>query len=156
MERCSPCNPCKSRWDHLIMSDRDYGRSRVSNITLYAAYTIYRRFLGKFPRLDTVDRMSWNFAGGEADFARRETRSRSKIACRITANGAYTQLVRAPRSCKYANPAELSKYMFASKAYFPFFIRFRSRFPRLDDVAESQGKNAPDLNNSGGVWMLIT
>lgn len=62
------------------MSDCDCERGRMSNITLCTTYTIYRRFLGKFPRLDTVDRTSWNFAGGEVDAERghiqREVRSR--------------------------------------------------------------------------------
>ena len=62
-----------------IMSDCDYERSRVSNITLCATYTIYRRFLGKFSRLDTANRTSWNFAGGEADFARRGTGPRTVL-----------------------------------------------------------------------------
>lgn len=135
-------SPRKSR-GALIVSDRDYERSRVSNITLCATYTIYRRFLGKFPRLDTADRMSWNFAGGEADFARRGTRprtARSKIACRITMNGAYTQLVRA-HSCNYANPAELSKYMFASlppKHIFPSLLDSGPAFAGIPDPATWQ------------------
>lgn len=85
----------KSHGD-LIMSDCDYERSRMSNITLCATYTIYRRFLGKFPRLDTADRTSWNFAWGEVDAERghiqREVRSRYIESPRAAR---YTQLVRA-------------------------------------------------------------
>lgn len=121
-----------------IMNDCDYERSRVSNITLCATYTIYRRFLGKFPRLDTADRTSWNFAGGEADFARRGTGpriARSKIAYRVTANDACTQLVRA-----HAHASTLISPNFRNiysrpplKYIFPSLLD--SRFPGMLDLA---------------------
>lgn len=151
-------NPCKSH-EGLITSYCDYGRSRMSNITLCATYIIYRRFLGKFTRLDTADRMSWNFAGDEADFARRGT-------------GPRTPRSKRPRTMRIHN---LYVSVHASTLIPPNFRNICSRlpsehiFPTLLDSGlaftgsstrrrggKPRKERVSDLNNnSNGVWTLI-